>query len=64
MSMSILRAIFGKKGPRAIPTTIEIMIHWVELTVYFLAGKEEDNSYGLPEPRGKVTTVKRQNKTT
>jgi hypothetical protein len=36
------------------------MIQWVELTVNFLAGKEEDNPYGLPEPKGKVTTVKRQ----
>jgi len=39
------------------------MIQWVELTVNFLAGKEEDNPYGLPELRGKVTTVKRKNKT-
>jgi hypothetical protein len=38
------------------------MIQWVELTVDFLAGKEEDNAYGLPEPRRKVTTVKRKEK--
>jgi len=38
------------------------MIQWVELTVDFLAGKEEDNPYGLPEPKGKVTTVKRKEK--
>lgn len=54
------KSLEGKKCPRAIPTTIEIMIQWVELTVDFLAGKEEDNPYGLPEPKGKVTTVKRQ----
>jgi hypothetical protein len=47
----------GKKCPSAIPTTIEIMIQWVELTVDFLAGKEEDNLYGLPESRRKVTNV-------
>ena len=50
----------GKKCPSAIPMTIEIMIQWVELTVDFLAGKEEDNPYGLPEPKRKVTTVKRK----
>ena len=53
------KSLEGKKCPSAIPTTIEIMIQWVELTVDFLAGKEEDKSYGLPEPRGKVTTGKR-----
>jgi len=49
----------GKKCPSAIPTTIEIMIQRVELTEDFLAGKEEVNPSGLPEPRWKVTSVKR-----
>ena len=50
----------GKKCPRAIPMTMERMIQWVELTVDFLAGKEEDNPYGLPEPRRKVTILKQK----
>ena len=53
----------GKKCPRAIPMTMERMIQWVELTVDFLAGKEEDNLYGLPESRRKVTTVNNIEKT-
>ena len=57
------KSLEGKKCPSVIPTTIEIMIQWVELTVDFLAGKEEDNCYVLPEPKGKVTTVNRQKKT-
>jgi hypothetical protein len=52
------KSLEGKKWPSAIPTTIEIMIQWVELTVDFLTGKEEDKPSGLPEPSQEVTSVK------
>ena len=34
----------GKKCPSAIPTTIEIMIQWVELTLDFFGAKVEDKT--------------------
>jgi len=38
------------------------MIQWLELTVDFLTGKEEDKPSGLPEPSQKVTSVKQKAK--
>ena len=48
----------GMKCPSRIPTTIEIMIKWVELMLDFLMRKEEDKPSGLPEPSQEVTSVK------